>query len=256
MKSNKWLILILLIFCRCANDKMTIKENAFNLSISPGACFPEVSDKYVYPIVPGMIEWQQIKSTDEAYKLCQLPDSVLKSISTPGLIDALIHAPMFTDFYNLSDASSALKWFGHYEQFNCAKELFQRKDAGDALVTYFKLVCFDCVSPPFGYYGDFERIIGLQCLFAKKEILDKMGHEKKKEAVSELLANYEQYSENWDSIVVMLHIMYEDEYDPLVKYFKENEDKYQHIIKEGNLFLSDPIDLFVLFAKSFINEKN
>ena len=44
MKTNKWIILLLLVFCRCANDNMSIGENEYDLTISQGACFPEVSD--------------------------------------------------------------------------------------------------------------------------------------------------------------------------------------------------------------------
>lgn len=254
MKTNKWIILLLIVFCRCANDRMVVKENEFNLTISPGACFPEVGDKYIYPQTEG--PWELDWPTENPYdKFCQLPDEVLKSISTPGLIDALIHAPYFTGFYNLSSASSALKWHGHYQRFNSARELFQRKDASDALVAYFNLVNFNCVSSPFCYSGDFERIIGLQCLFVKKEILDQMGHEKKKEAVVRLLANYEQYPENWDSMVVMLHIMYADEYEPLIRYALENDSMFQHILIGGDLFSSDPIDLFVSYTEDFINDK-
>ena len=128
MKTNKWILLLVLIFCRCVHNSLIVVEEVTdnNLTISVYACFPDVNDKYIYPIVPGMKEWQQLESTDDAYKLCQLPDEVLKTISTIGLIDALIHAPMFTGFSMLSGNASALKWYGHYEQFNSAKELFQQ----------------------------------------------------------------------------------------------------------------------------------
>jgi len=256
MKTNKFIIVIILLFLfgRCANDSMIEDKSKVTLTVSSGACFPEVSDKYVYPIVPGMIEWQTAKSTDEIYEFCQLPDSILKSISTPGLIDALIHAPMFTGFYLLSSNSSALKWHGHYGQFNSAKELFQRKDAGDALTTYYKLVSFDCITPPFGASGDCERIMGLECLFTKQEILDKIEHTKRKEAVAALLTNYEQYPDNVNIIFPMAYIMFTDKYAPIMEYYQNHTEKFQYILT-GHCYSLDQIDIIVSFAQSFTKNK-
>jgi len=249
MKTNKWIILLLLVFFQCTSG--IIIDNEYDLSISPGNCFPETSDKYVYPIVPGMIEWQTANS-DELLKFCQLPDDILKSISTPGLIDALIQAPLFTGFYLLSSNASALKWHGHYELFNSAKELFLRKDAGSALVAYYKFVCFNCIDQPFGAYGDYERIAGLECLFTKQQILDSMEHIKKKEAVAALLANYKKCPDNVNSIFPMAHIMFADKYDPIVKYSSDHAEEFQYILDGYFYSLDKQVDLIVSFAKKFV----
>ena len=96
MKMNKFLcILVLLGFCRCTSDFDEI------IPVSD-SCFPDVKDKYTYPIVPEMIEWQTAASTDVIIEFCQLPEEVLKTISTPGLIDALIVWIVLWLFYNSS----------------------------------------------------------------------------------------------------------------------------------------------------------
>lgn len=271
MKTNKWIVLLLLVFCGCANDKLNIensnnkiKSEDYRLSISPGACFPEVSDKYVYPVVPGMEEWQQLESIDDAYKLCQLPDNVLKSISTPGLIDALIHAPLFTSFYMLSSNSSALKWCGYYDLFNSAKELFLRKDAGDALVAYYNLTCFDCLESLTGKESDmpaevyqsetYHRMMGLEILFTRQEILDKIESVKKREAVTALLTNYEYNPEYVNGIFPMAYLMFADKYEPIMQYSRDHTEQFKPIL-EGFLYSFDQVDLIVSFAKNFINNK-
>ena len=251
--NKKWFLLLLLVFCRCTND-MSIVENEDNFTISHSTCFPTVSDKYVYSIVPGMVEWQQLNSTDDAYQLCQLPDDVLKSISTSGLIDALIHAPLFTGFSLLSGSASALKWHAHYDRFNSAKELFERKDAGNSLVAYHKLVCFDCfVDTPEGY-REYERMNGLEILFTRQEILDQMGHEKKKEAVASLLSNYEQHDFR-HSLVSVAHIMLADKYAPIVKYSLDNTEEFLCTL-EGYDYSSNPNqwNIIISYAKNFIND--
>ena len=267
LKNIKWIILVLLVFCRCAND-MPIVENDTsvvkndppivdsedNPAIFSGACFPEVSDKYVYPVVPGMKEWQQLKSMDDAYQLCQLPDDILKSISTQGLIDALIRTPLFTGLDLISSNSSVLKWYAHYDQLNSARELFQREDAGAALVAYYKLVDCDCLVnlSGVGTYLEYERMMGLEILFTKQEILATMGHDKKKEAVTALLANYEQY-DSWHVLVSMAHIMLADKYAPIVQYAQDYPEEFQCTL-EGHSYPSNPNqwNIIISQAKDFI----
>ena len=283
MKTNNYfIILLLLIFCQCEKNKKVETECeriVYELALSPGACFPEVSDKYVYPIVPGMAEWQ-----GDVYSFCQLPDNVLKCISTPGLIDALVHAPLFYSWYNLSSDASALKWHAHYKKFNSAEEFFQREDAGDALVAYYTLICLDLdcidtsynkneIKKPFELY-ELEisyRMMGLECLFTRHEaiymgpngmvsipypqILDKMSHAKKKEAVIAILTNYEKCGGDcWSFCVPMAHIMLADEYVPIVKYSQDYPEELNNTL-QGFAFPSNPNqwDIIISFAKDFIN---
>jgi len=265
------MIILLIVFCGCAND-MTIEKDKiikedleFDLTVYRGACFPEVSDKYVYPIVPGMEEWLEANQVIGGTLIFnQLPDTVLKSISTTGLIDALIHAPLFVNsgaFTNLND----LQWFLNeiYPKINSASELFNRKDAGDVLVAFYNYTCFDCIETLIGvepwvlgvsFYELWllRRIMGLEFLFTKQEILDKIGHEKKKEVVAALLAKYEQRPDYINAIYPMVYLMFADEYAPIVKYSQEH-DKEFHFILNGYLNSSYQVDLIVSYAKSFIN---
>jgi len=247
MKTNKWLFLIFLVLIQCTKE-----PNHSCIS------FPKVKDSYKYPIVPGMKEWQQLKSTDDAYKLCQLPDDIIKSISTQGLIDALIHAPLFTGFYHLSSILSALKWHGHYESFNSAKELFLREDAGNALVAYYKLVRLNCIPASWVINEDNERLMGLECLFTKQQILDKMGHTQKKEAVVALLSNYRKCPDNVNSIFPMIYLMFNDKYKPVLDFSKEHAKIFQNILNGYLLdyeeFEADlQIELVISFAECFTN---
>ena len=281
MRTNKLILLLLaLVICGCTKEKKEKEpeinwepcEYEFTISSpSAGACFPEVCDKYVYPIVPGMKEWINLDpSEDPTKKFCQLPDKVLQSISTQGLIDALIHAPMFGTFYYFSSSSPTYRWYGIYSELNSATELFQRKDAANALLEYYKLACFDCIETlagkePWmtGHYAVHInlRMMGLAFLFTKQEILDKMDHTQKKEAVIALLINYDQcktpeMSESVNAslyVAPIAHIMYADEYDPIVEYARDNGGKFQTILN-GHVNFTDQEDVIISFAKKIINE--
>ena len=247
MKTNKWIILLLIVFCRCAN----VKNNVEECTIDCDLCikFPEVNDRYVYQS-HGTMEWQ-VESYDDFFNICQLPEDVLGNISTLGLIDAVLHIPCFQGFFILSNNSSALKWNDFYQYFNSANALFQRDDVGDVLVDYYKNVNVKCLDIPYGRYGNFERLLNLECLFTNQAILDKMSQEKKKEAVASILSNYKQCPSNWFCIFPMVYIMYDDQYAPIMKYAQEHVNEFRYILA-GEYLSEDLIDIMFSFAKSYI----
>jgi len=275
MKTNKLIILLLVLTISGCSKNNREPEPEVNwepceseLIISPpsaGVCFPEVCDKYVYPIVPGMKEWDELRYLD----FCQLPDKVLKSISTHGLIDALIHTPRFGTFYYFSSSSSPTdRWHGIYSELNSATELFQRKDAANALLEYYKLACFDCIETLVGkeswMAGHYAvhinlRMMGLAFLFTKQEIVDKMDHAQKKETIAAILMHYGQWPDGITGMIdakhyatPMAYIMYADEYGPIVEYARDNDEMFQWLL--WGEYLSDQEDAIISFAKNFINE--
>jgi hypothetical protein len=252
MKANSFIILILLSFCQCKNDSMI---EFGRLSVSKDTCLPKVSETYNYPITPGMEEWQK---SDDVYKLVQLPAEVLKSISTSGLIDALVNSPLFAGAYLLSSSSSPVDtWQRHYERFNCAEELFQRKDAGDALIAYYNLVCFDCFKlPSVNVLKIKEQIMGLEFLFTKQAILDKITHIKRQELVSLFLTNYNQMPDDTYRVFPIIWILHADKYSPMMDYYQDKAELFQSILSGYISPTNDQINLIISFAERFINDKS
>jgi hypothetical protein len=249
---NKFWILPLLFLCNCG-----IFEN---VKVLQNSCFPIADDHYVYPLVPGTEEWRQLSSTDEAFQVCQLPDNILKSISTPGLIDALIHSPMFTGFYLLSSSSPVEFWHNHYSRNNSAQELFERENSGDALVAYYKSVDIDCIKSATGddastMTADNERLFGLEFLFTKQEILVKIGHQKKQELVEALLSKYNQNKENRIEVVPMAWVMRSDAYAPMLEYYSNNKELYEQSILLGYVSSTEQSNVIVSMANNYINKK-
>jgi len=81
-----------------------------------------------YPIKPGMEKWQKFESVDEMYQACQIPDNVLKQLSTESLVDICLNFPAPPLFALFNYPQQAFIDF--YSNFNGIRELFQRKDAG------------------------------------------------------------------------------------------------------------------------------
>jgi hypothetical protein len=252
MKTNKFLILLLPFFCQCASDSMINGTSDSTLRSSCESCLPDVSDKYTYPIVPGMIEWN---TSEDVFPYVQLPEDVLKSISTLGLIDALVKAPLFSGLYMLSSSPPIDTWHRHYDRFNSATELFNRKDAGDELIKYYKVVCFDYFNSNDENFRPFEmseRIFGLEFLFTKQEILDKISHQKKQALVADILSKYKQpdfwadWIEHWRIGIPLAFIMKSDDFSPMVKYYQDNADiSYGYISKEQ-------LDTIISYANDYV----
>jgi hypothetical protein len=255
--NSKPVFLILLLFCQCADSNMSGEGS---LHVAPGVCLPEVSDRYTYSAVPGSKEWQ---TEDDVYTLVQLPDRILKSISTLGLIDALANAPLFPGFTMVSSNSSpVITWHRHYERFNSAVELFQRKDAGNALVAYYKSTCFDCLDSfsdddyegRHKRYNMLETISGLGLLFTKQEILSQIGHREKQELVDDLLLKMEQMPNMRNILFIpMAWVMLDDEYPPIMEYYRNNTELYNDYIAWRYVYSEELADLIVSYAKSFID---
>jgi hypothetical protein len=222
-----------------------------------GACYPGVEDSYTYPVLPGSKEWQ---TADDAYTLVQLPDGVLKSISTLGLIDALVRSPLFSGSFLFSSSTPVDTWHRYYERFNSARELFKRDNAGHALIKYYQAVDFDCIESSAGDENfrpgfELERIFGLEFLFTRQEILNEIEHRHKQEPVETLLSRFEQYPERQRTLIPVAHVMLGDQYPPMVEYYRDHIELYKRSIGSGYVFSTEQSDLIVSLANSFIDEK-
>jgi hypothetical protein len=246
------LAILSLLLGGCADDNM----EGMLLDV-PGACFPQVADKYTYPVTPGMAEW---RAAADMYELVQLPTRVLSSISTLGLIDALVQAPLFSGFYLLSSSRPIDTWHRHYERFNSATELFKRRDAGTALVKYYRAISLDCIEAAasdenFGQVAEYERIFGIEFLFTRQEILGKISHQDRQKLVEALLSNYEQKEDGWTTLVPVARIMLDDKYPDMVKYYNDNVESCMASIDSGYGFPKEQAAVIITFANSFINKK-
>ena len=97
---------------------------------------PQISDEYIYPIKPGMPEWAKLTSHMEMEKVVQIPDSVLKKISTWGLVESCFKYPLYADF---AAFNNQVKYINDLTvSFSGFKELFSRDDAPKILLYYYR----------------------------------------------------------------------------------------------------------------------
>jgi hypothetical protein len=65
-------------------------------------CQTAVRDVYDFPLKQGSKEWTQIESVEKRIAALQLPEAVLKKISTEGLLETCLNYPYLIDFLHVS----------------------------------------------------------------------------------------------------------------------------------------------------------
>lgn len=113
-KSFSFLVIFMLLMS-CINVYATSSSNVFE-----------------YPVRPGMAEWKNLKTHAEMVEACQIPEEVLKSMSTEELSKAVMDYPLFVDIFLFNTSKQGYDTM--YKRFNALQELLIRDDAPTELL--------------------------------------------------------------------------------------------------------------------------
>jgi hypothetical protein len=93
------------------------------------------SDAYDFPIKPGTDAWLAFNSHDEMLNACQIPEPLLKNMSTSGLVETVMNYPLSIDIMAYNDPQSGINAVS--AQFNGLSELLKRQDSGTSLLNKY-----------------------------------------------------------------------------------------------------------------------
>lgn len=195
IKSNKWLswigtfavslLLLTMIFAPLAQ------------AASPHDT--AVSDAYEYPIKPGMPEWKTFTTFSEKIDACQIPEDILKAMSTKGLVETVLNYPLLFLFRAYTDLQFGFDQVS--SSFNGLKELYERKDAGNEVLRKYRAMDPGAVRDEWtdlerGSYGlSFNNI---EMLLSQEPILTKLTPAQRQELTVEAAGKYEVMKRNPD----------------------------------------------------------
>ena len=97
-------------------------------------------DAYEFPITPEKTpeEWGKLRSIKKKLEVCQVPEEILETMSTEGLIETCLSYPLFSNMMyqnSLQDGFCQL-----VDGFNGLRELLSREDGAPLLLQkYLKL---------------------------------------------------------------------------------------------------------------------
>ncbi len=91
---------------------------------------------YDYPIKPGSPEWKALCSTQQKVDCCQIPENILKRMTTEALVETVLNYPLlflyscYDDHFFYADIME--------KDFNGYRELLNRKDINRELLKAYK----------------------------------------------------------------------------------------------------------------------
>ena len=156
--------------------------------------YPGKPGVWDYPIKPGTDEWKQFKTHEEMLVATQIPEEVLKSLSTEDLIDLNLRFPLIVSLIVYSDLNLGFEML--LSEFNGLRELYQRKDVLSVLIAQYmdQLQSFSLLHDPDPDFPKalFIRSISVMEVFLSRiEVDEKEGKESLKEALQTLVAGFE-----------------------------------------------------------------
>jgi len=100
----------------------------------------QVAEKKVawdYPVKPGTEEWVALVVHTKMIEVCQIPDQILKSLTTKELIILCLDYPLQFDFIAYDNLQTGVKKVA--KTFNGLQELYQRKDNAQCLFDHLRV---------------------------------------------------------------------------------------------------------------------
>jgi hypothetical protein len=150
-------------------------------------------DAYQFPVRPGSAEWRAFTSHAEMLAATQIPDHVLKQISTEGLIETVLTYPLLSDifaFNSTQEGFDAVK-----SRFNGLQALLARHDAGRKLLSRYREMDPATVTQAASstMQGNIAiEFVYVETLLAQPEIMSQMSAQEQRVLLSETLKKGQQ----------------------------------------------------------------
>ena len=154
------------------------------------------SEKYTYPIEPGSEEWANLNHGERVLAL-QIPEDVLKGMSTENLVETVLNYPCFIDmmFYNTyQEGFDVIK-----EHFNGIDELLKRDESSKYLLSKYRKQNTKTLLNIRSKEEQFEsslKLTYLETLLAQPEIIEKFSKKENEEVLELVNENYKLHIKN------------------------------------------------------------
>lgn len=98
----------------------------------------KITTPYDFPLKPGMEEWKNLNSGKEMLDACQIPEEVLKNMTTQALAETCMNYPLYIDYLATNDEREGINRI--INSFNGLKELSGREDGSKELINVYKKI--------------------------------------------------------------------------------------------------------------------
>ncbi len=131
-----------------------------------------------YPIKPGTEKWKSYQNTLDIVRDLQMPEKVLKSISTEELLKVCLNYPFFSSYTASNSPFEGLN--RTLDSFNGFDEFSNRKDAGNVLFRFYsgkQISEIDKIEKGMDKAGFSFYYCGYELLLCNKKMVPKFSKE-------------------------------------------------------------------------------
>lgn len=94
-----------------------------------------IEEVYQFPLTPEHEEWKTLETTDEMFSAYQIPENILKEMSTKALVQTVLENTFLTQFTVYENSLDAMRV--HEDGFNVYPEMQSRTDYYEVLVELY-----------------------------------------------------------------------------------------------------------------------
>lgn len=137
-----------------------------------------IDTPYQYPVKPGSEKWKSFQSRKGINEACQIPEDILKNLTTKALAETYLNFPLYKDLYFFNAPKTGFNMLKR--TFNGFQELFSREDAGQELLKIYESMDPTNINPNWDdtLKGDFTfKFMAIEMILAQDEILSKLKGE-------------------------------------------------------------------------------
>jgi hypothetical protein len=214
-----------------------------------------------YPVKPGSAKWQQFKSIDEMHEACQIPEDILKKLSTESLVQICADYPAYFDLFIYNTPQAGFE--SYYSYFNGICELLSRKDVG-----HFMLKKYASMSLTKDFNSKWElkkqgefvyKQEYFEILLAQPQVIQSLNSEDRKLLLKEAIKKFDEKQTRGDlfggstlavNAWILGRILYEE--GKLLTEFSKKSD-VELSFNSGQM-MDYNFETIYQQAKSFINE--
>ena len=128
------MIIVILLFCLLI-VLVTYNDNSSkDLMLTDNDAIYSLNEPYIYPVVPGMEEWEKLTNHAQKIDVCYVDPDLLRKMTTYALVETVVTYPLFVDAVVYDSFDMGLDMVS--KQFAGIDELLNRQDAYANLVLY------------------------------------------------------------------------------------------------------------------------
>lgn len=240
-----------IIFFSCSHHKEIIPKDCDELKAQG------VIDSFPYPVRPGSIRWNNFKTSAEKYAAVNVPEDMLKSMCTIGLIYTCLYCPMLPDIYAFNIYSDG--FHSLVNKINSFSELTMREYAGKELFNYYIKLTDTTINniKPSKYQF---QIYTTEMFFSQQEFLTKFDDQELKEVLLKAYENLkikEKFQMDFMAINSNLHLTtsilyYNIKYEPLINCIENNN--LINFLYNAWIFKEQSTDSLMYFTQKYIQD--